>query len=1324
LAVSGDAPYERSSVLHPPLQQLSTDEEHFHNVLHSYAKKYGMKAIDNLEVFSSLPSSYSTYVNSKYQELKKQYDRQELVNIMNTNNSFQGRDSGFPAPSSVSVEELNSYRMERDLWSLLQHLSSADLLNNINEEKSKENLEKSLSDLPIHSSIPEYINTAYLADERLRKGAIITEWLENTATDEIISIPKPSHEPWSDTWYHIQQRKIKKNTSGASSLPNETLKSLDPDSQLTKDGRILPLSSNDTMDQERLWKAIWKLIRAGKLPEAQQLAAEHHVYWFASMMRGSEYHYYEAIPDDEKGEIEKKEGTDKEDDVSHPKYRRVGNPKQPLWLEICWNYVEFLSKNPSNYHMNQKNINSITKDLSSNNEDRRGNGNEDEENSSLVGALEMTIFASLCNHIHILLKSSFITSYQDKLWIYLKALHTHNLMLIVNNYRKIKFQTASNYLSCDLETIEKEEKMISLLESNLSSFFWDGEPLAKHDIAFLTDYKEFLHTILINPKLQSLWCFLPDPKQSSFHSYNMISKTFEFINNEVLLLHMIIGIITGTNGLYSFLQQLTKTSLLLSSLPISSSCSSNSEEEAPKSSVPSLTIIETFPNITKISILRTLTHFLIWSKVYGNFSPISSNTSFLTPTNKNNNQFASTIPYSLYYTILSNYIIELMKKKYFIYIPLYCSFVNHYRVMNMYPLLLMLLSKLYLVEQTKLGRENDKEDGDNSHPKYYHEILLLCNSYFPSLTIEIIRSLINTIMEEKEKSLLFPSFSHLFTLEESSVGTVTPGMKKDISMIRGDTNEEEGEGGGEGEDAYLSKLSFTSSVGRASVANPFSSMSTPKMRGGQQSSSAITPSSPLNRNDFLSSMVSPSSRTGRSTTTKVETIDSHDSLLMESLYWLTLDSDYSLELLKQCNRCILFFLSSSSSTASALSSSHLFPKIYHIDRILTSYLPTDIIEKGNAIQSNNFIKLQSYIFEYHSQLETSSMNDKEKEAIDSEISSLMKLIFLDYDYWMVNQYKVVYYHLLLSQQQFYFSSYLPLLSSLSSKVNLLLGNATIQQLSLQKDLLEFTKVSKEYLQMIYQMIVFENNSEIQEVNKIIENNNWKIKVKVLSLLLKVTSHKRKPEDSLEESAVDVNLHCYGYYDLWKYSNYNLLLFISSSFSNIKNLLSQLKETMNFKLNDDLNERNDIKSDIEYDRVDNETITSDIQQLFNSLASFYDSSDSSASSALPLDLSPASPKKEEHKMYFEEFSSLFLKIQKDYESLKEVFQAEEKQNILYSTSPLLNQDILLSVYHQLKEINNYSNDLQREYLFKEELLFKLLSRYLQVSIFFLLFGCLK
>jgi hypothetical protein len=295
LTVYDDAHGKHPSLLEVPLQQLSTDEELFHNILHSFSKQYGMKVIDNLEVFSSLPGSYSTYINSKYQELKKQYDRQELVNIMNTNNTFQ-RSSATSAGSSVSVEDLNNYRMERDLWSLLQYLSSADLLNNINEEKSKEILEKALSELPINSSIPEYINAAYLADERLRKGAILTEWLENAASDEIVSIPKPSHEPWSDTWYHVQQQKTKKSTSGVSSLPKETLKSLDPDSQLTKDGRILSLSSNDTMDQERLWKAIWKLIRAGKLPEAQQLAAEHHVYWFASMMRGSEYHYYEAIP--------------------------------------------------------------------------------------------------------------------------------------------------------------------------------------------------------------------------------------------------------------------------------------------------------------------------------------------------------------------------------------------------------------------------------------------------------------------------------------------------------------------------------------------------------------------------------------------------------------------------------------------------------------------------------------------------------------------------------------------------------------------------------------------------------------------------------------------------------------------------------------------------------------------------------------------------------------------------------------------------------------------------------------------------------------------
>ncbi len=627
---------------------LLTEEEGFHDLLKDYLEHNGMNSVDSLEVFSHFTTQYTNFIDQRYKDLKKQYDRQEMTRIMNINNTFHQNlgSSVRKEDDTISFQLLNDYKAERDFWSLLQYLSSADLLHNLREEISKDHLEKSLNELSIHATIPEYINTAYQTDERLKKGAILTEWLENCASDEILSIPRPLNQPWSETWYHVTHQKTSSKSQIAGT--STTIKSLDPDAQIRKDGKVLPLSSNDQIDQERLWKAIWKLIRAGKLPEAQQLAADHQVFWFASALRGGEYHYYEETSSNEE---------ENNNQNNKQQFRRIGNPKQPYWLEICWKYSEHLANNSENWKMNQTTMNNLSKDiLSSSSALITSSSSSDLNPASVTGIIEMTIFASLSNNLDILLKSPLLSSsssINDRLWIYLKAIHCHNLMLIVNQYRKVKYQSsssssaASSYLACDVKTIEQEEKMISLLEISLQTILSNHNI---HEIAFIDNYKELLMKVLNQPKIQYLY----QHSQSS-------SSSSEYITLDILLIHFQLAVIEGKDGLQRFLQYLS---------------SSSSD------------VLSSFISLDQSHVLRIITHFLIWSKVFGNTPDASTDTA--------NNQFASVIPMSFYYQMIESYLQTLMKKKLFHLIPLYHCFLDSFRAIENSSKLFLVLQKLHL----------------------------------------------------------------------------------------------------------------------------------------------------------------------------------------------------------------------------------------------------------------------------------------------------------------------------------------------------------------------------------------------------------------------------------------------------------------------------------------------------------------------------------------------------------------------------------------------------------------------------------------------------
>lgn len=395
-----------------------TDDEIFQNILVNHYRNFHLNSLSSLDDISQLLEKYISSTQVRFDKLRKGPKDSTLNN--------QNKNRGNP----------NESKAERDLWSLLKFLSLSDLTGDISENYSMENLSNALNELPLHASIPDFINTAYSADERLKKGFVLIEWLETAYLDNLYSIPVSKKAPWADTLFDILNSS--KDKSGR-------VNSLHPDAQLTKAGKMLSLNYHDKMDQERILQVLWQLIRCGKFTEAQELAAEHDLYWLAASLRGVNSHYYV-------GNNQNIEQSSMDiDDSNSESISRVGNLKQPLWMTTCWKYSQNLFNCPDNWKL--PNVNAV---------------NDKDTNST--GILEMTIYAALCGNLEVLLESPLLVSWQDKLWAYMKTMHLRDLTTISLECRSRKAFRSAFYPGCDAATITAEKEFLALLNKATSRF--------------------------------------------------------------------------------------------------------------------------------------------------------------------------------------------------------------------------------------------------------------------------------------------------------------------------------------------------------------------------------------------------------------------------------------------------------------------------------------------------------------------------------------------------------------------------------------------------------------------------------------------------------------------------------------------------------------------------------------------------------------------------------------------------------------------------------------------------------------------------------------
>ena len=357
--------------------------------------------------------------------------------------------------SVINTQLVSVLKAESDFWSLLEILTKANLLDDINEDicdiQLNSNLNETLLSLSSASkvSIKDIINQSYKVDDRVKKGAVLKEWIEKAASDSVSVIAKKNREPWSATLGRIlaeTNRPTDKSSFNNRFEGNEKVKSVDPDGQFSNElsassALLLPLDGVDRLDQETLLKHIWQLIRCGRLVEAQQVAVNHGVYWLTGSIIGVEYHNRpEAQTYNEESEVV---------------LSRVGNQRQPIWQRSCWRYADKLAADPENWSSRAASDSAIF-DLTS--PPMKKNRSDD----SLVGILEMSIYAALSNNTKVLMRSPVLSTWHDRLWVLLKAVHERDISKIVHRYRCLKLQHSSLFPGCSEKIVSAEREIIEM----------------------------------------------------------------------------------------------------------------------------------------------------------------------------------------------------------------------------------------------------------------------------------------------------------------------------------------------------------------------------------------------------------------------------------------------------------------------------------------------------------------------------------------------------------------------------------------------------------------------------------------------------------------------------------------------------------------------------------------------------------------------------------------------------------------------------------------------------------------------------------------------
>jgi hypothetical protein len=278
---------------------------------------------------------------------------------------------------------------ERNLWYLLDKCCRAELLCDI-DIQSCDNAQRELLDsLPISTSLAELETKLTQKDLRLRKGAVLLEWLQDVVKENIIELPNNGTIPFEATINATERRN------------DNSFFSIQPDAHNNLKDKKFTLQQQDDEQQISTMCTIWSLVRAGQLDTAQEIAHAHGWYWLAVSLSGAA------------------EGSYIESEISNV-HHWLGNSRRPLWQRTAWGYANELDK-----AMNKV------------------NNKSDYPNAT---AYESMIYASLSDNLGILLSSQLMNeNWNDRLWAVVKATHSYNMNAAIALHRERRLRHSKLY---------------------------------------------------------------------------------------------------------------------------------------------------------------------------------------------------------------------------------------------------------------------------------------------------------------------------------------------------------------------------------------------------------------------------------------------------------------------------------------------------------------------------------------------------------------------------------------------------------------------------------------------------------------------------------------------------------------------------------------------------------------------------------------------------------------------------------------------------------------------------------------------------------------
>ena len=303
---------------------------------------------------------------------------------------------------SAAMQEARDARAERDLWALLDLASRADLLVDVQVHDCNMSLDAALAALPASAGVADVQECSLQADTRLRKGAVLREWLEAAALDGVHEAPALGT-PWQDT-------------SEAVARGSARILSMHPDAQLALDGCMLALEGGDEAQQTALLASLWSLVRSGNLQRAQEMAYEHGALWLAASLSGATAAYYEEV-----GML----------DGPAKLQSRQGNARRALWQQTAWSYADRLSTCPANL--------------------TRGT----------AASYELSLFAALSGNTTALLRSPVITHWRDRMWALVTAVHERDLAAVLERHHQRRRQHSTLYADCEAEVLDAAAELQS-----------------------------------------------------------------------------------------------------------------------------------------------------------------------------------------------------------------------------------------------------------------------------------------------------------------------------------------------------------------------------------------------------------------------------------------------------------------------------------------------------------------------------------------------------------------------------------------------------------------------------------------------------------------------------------------------------------------------------------------------------------------------------------------------------------------------------------------------------------------------------------------------